>query len=125
MKPDIRPLLHSQIQVDPCRRYIDQRATLIFSQILMGLVAETCFEPAVIALDPARGRHGHRFKPAVDAILVFQAVCDHIELQDTHRPQYQVIVLQRPKQLGRTLLTQLVQPLLQCPPPENQLQSSR
>ena len=44
---------------------------------------------------------------------MLQAIGHHVELQRTDRPEDEVVADERPENLGRTLLAQLVQPLLQ------------
>jgi len=109
LETDIRPLFDGQFEIDPRRCNIDQGTALVFRQIFVDPVAEALQLGVVITLDPACRRHGNGLEAAGNPILVLQSVHDYIELQHTHRAQNQIVVLQRPKQLGRPLLAQLVQ----------------
>src|SRR3989304_262605 len=61
----------------------------------------------------ASARHIDRVVGALHAILMLQAIGHYVELQRTDRPEDEVVADERPENLGRTLLAQLVQSLLQ------------
>src|SRR5690554_1083512 len=110
----LRPTLLGHLQVDSSGGDIGQVTAAIKRQVGTRLAPKLFQLLGVVAIDPARRLHVDRLIDTIHLILLLETMGDHIELQRTHGTKNQVVVVQRLEQLGRALLGELLQPLLQC-----------
>src|SRR5690554_1200829 len=109
----LRPTLLGHLQIDSRGGDIGQVSATIKRQVGTRLAPKLLQFPGVVTIDPARRLHVDRLIDTIHLILLLESMGDHIELQRTHGPENQVVVVQRLEQLGRALLGELLQPLLQ------------
>jgi len=112
-KPNLRPALLGEIQVDSGRGQIDELSIPVLRQILIGLVPKPREQGFVPAIDPPGGPDRYRLHDCLHTILVLESIGGHVELEYPHGPQDHVVVPERPEHLGGTLLAELEHPLVQ------------
>ena len=82
-------------------------------QVIRRFAFELLQHLLIITLHPARGIDVDILVDRLDLVLIAQAVGDHFVLQHTHRTHHDIVIAAGEKNLGRALLGQLLQALLQ------------